>query len=408
MSERLENYANLIVKAGVNIQPGQLLVINAPIECAGFARLLCAKAFDAGAGDVFVFWKDELLRKLRLERAGIGYLEDVPRWQREARLHYVREKGACVISLAADDPDLLQGIDPHKAAAEHKALAAALKPYRHVMMSNQARWVVASVPTVGWAKKVFPGMSDADAVEALWQAIYHACRAEGDDPIAAWTRHIARMQARLERMNAYHFSALHYTSANGTDITVGLADDHLWCGGVEVDQHRIPFSANIPTEEIFTAPHKDRVDGIVKSTKPLLYNGILIEELSLTFNNGRVVDYAARANAETLGHLLETDDGSRYLGEIALVPYDSPISNTGILFYNTLFDENAACHFALGEAYPTTIGGEDRREEALIHKGLNTSLSHEDFMIGAADTAIDGITTSGERIAVFRQGNFVF
>lgn len=407
MAGLMENYADLIVRSGVNIQPGQVLVINAPIECSTFARLLCEKAYDAGAGDVFVFWNDELLRKLRLERAGFAHLEDVPDWQRDARMYYVQEKGACVISIAANDPDLLQGIDPHRAAAEHKALATALKPYRSFMMGNQARWVVASVPTVGWAKKVYPRLNDAAAVEALQQAIYKACRADVDDPVAAWAAHIAQMQTRLEKMNEYRFSALHYTSANGTDFTAGLADDHLWCGGIEYDPQQTSFSANIPTEEIFTAPHKDRADGIVKSTKPLLYNGILIEDFSLTFKDGRVVDFSARRCVETLGHLLEIDEGSRHLGEIALVPYDSPISNTGILFYNTLFDENAACHFALGEAYPTTIGGEDRSEEALIQKGLNTSLNHEDFMIGGPDTAIDGITNSGKLIPVFRNGNFV-
>lgn len=408
MAGLLENYAELIVRAGVNVQPGQIVMINSPVECAPFARLLCAKAFDMGAGDVFVFWNDGPLRKLRLERAGIGYLEDIPAWQRDARLYYVQEKGACVISIYADDPDLLRGVDVQKAAAEHKALATALKPYRSYMMNNEARWVVASVPTVGWAKKVFPQLSSSDAVEALQQAIYKACRADGENPLAAWQQHTAQMQARLTRMNDYRFAALHYTSNNGTDITVGLADDHLWCGGIEYDQQQIPFSANIPTEEIYTAPHKDRADGIVKSTKPLLYNGILIEELALTFKDGRVVDFSAREGAETLGHLLETDEGSRHLGEVALVPYDSPISNTGILFYNTLFDENAACHFALGEAYPTTICCDDRCEDALQRRGLNTSLNHEDFMIGAPDTTIDGITHSGKRIAVFRNGNFVF
>ncbi|MHB0935349.1 MAG: aminopeptidase [Armatimonadota bacterium] len=408
MAEQMQNYADLIVRAGVNVQPGQLLVVNAPIECAPFARLLCEKAYDAGAGDVHVFWNDELLRKLRLERADIPHLEDVPPWLLDARLYYVKEKGACVISIYAEDPDLLQNIDPDKAAAEHKAMASLMKPYRRFMMGNQARWCVVSVPTVGWATKVFPNLSNVDAVQALQQAIYQASRADVDDPVAAWKQHTAQMQARLDRMNNYRFSALHYTSGNGTDFTIGLADDHIWCGGIEYDPQHTQFSANIPTEEIFTAPHRDRADGIVKGSKPLLYNGILIQDLSLTFKDGRVVDFSARENAETLGHLLETDEGSRHLGEIALVPYDSPISNMGILFYNTLFDENAACHFALGEAYPTTIGGEDRSEEALKQKGLNTSLSHEDFMVGAADTNIDGITASGERIPVFRDGNFVF
>jgi len=408
MAGQKERYADLIVRAGVNVQPGQLLIINAPIECAPFARLLCEKAYDAGAGDVFVFWNDELLRKLRLERADTPYLEDVPPWQLDARMYYVREKGACVISIYADDPDLLRNIDADKAAAEHKAMRTMLKPYRRFMMGNNARWCVVSMPTAGWAKKVFPNLTADDAVEALQQAILKASRADGDDPVAAWAKHTAQMQARLEKMNDYRFSALHYTSSNGTDFTIGLADDHIRCGGIEYDPQQTPFSANIPTEEIFTAPHRERADGIVQASKPLLYNGILIEDLSLTFKDGRVVDFSARANAGTLGHLLETDEGSRHLGEVALVPYDSPISNTGILFYNTLFDENAACHFALGEAYPTTIGGEDRDEVTLQRKGLNTSLSHEDFMVGAADTAIDGITGSGERIAVFREGNFVF
>lgn len=408
MAAGLEKYAELIVRAGVNVQPGQLVVVNAPIECADFARLLCATALEAGAGDVFVFWNDDLLRKLRLERADLACLQDVPAWQREARLHYVQQKGACVISIAANDPDLLQGIDPQRAAAEHKALAAALKPYRSYMMSNQARWVVVACPTAGWARKVFPQLDEAGAVAALRDAILTACRADGDDPVAAWARHAARMQARLGRMNDYRFAALHYTGPNGTDLTVGLADDHRWCGGIEYDARQTPFSANIPTEEIFTAPHRERAEGVVRSTKPLLYNGILIEDFTLTFRDGQVVDFAARANAATLGHLLETDEGSRRLGEIALVPYDSPISNTGLLFYNTLFDENAACHLALGEAYPSTIGGDDRDDATLRRKGLNTSLSHEDFMIGDANTAIDGLTPAGARIPVFRDGNFVF
>jgi aminopeptidase len=408
MAVVMEQYADLIVRAGVNVQPGQMVVVNAPIECADFARLLCAKAFDAGAGDVFVFWKDDLLRKLRLERADIARLEEVPAWQCDARLYYVLDKGGCVISVYAEDPDLLQGIDARKAAAEHGATAAVLKPYRKVMMAHQARWVVVSVPTPGWARKVFPHLDEAAAMAALQAAILRAARADGDDPPADWARHTAQMQARLARMNDYRFAALHYTSANGTDFTVGLADDHVWCGGVDHDPQGVPFSANIPTEEIFTAPHRDRADGVVKATKPLMYNGILIEDLSLTFKDGRVVDYSARENAATLGTLLDTDEGSRHLGEVALVPYDSPISNTGILFYNTLFDENAACHLALGEAYPTTVRCDDPGEEALAGKGLNSSLNHEDFMIGAADTAIDGLTQDGARVPVFRGGNFVF
>lgn len=407
MDRLWQQFARLIVGEGVNIQPGQMLVINAPIAGAAFARQLAASAFDAGAADVQIFWDDEQVTKLRLERAPISALEDFPAWQSAARMHYMRDKGACVVSIYAEDPALLRDVDADKAAALFKARAQAFEEYRGFMMANKARWCVVSVPTPGWAKAVFPDMPEAVAMEALARAIFKATRADMPDPIAAWRAHDAETKQRIARMNELRFSALHFTSGNGTDLTVGLADEHIWCGGTEHDMHGVPFSPNIPTEEMFTAPHRDRVEGIVYSTKPLLYHGLLIEDFSLTFRGGRIVDYTARAGADTLGHLLDTDEGSRHIGEVALVAYDSPINATGLLFYNTLFDENASCHLALGKSYPMNFGGEDRGQAALDRLGYNTSLNHEDFMIGARDTAIDGITPSGERVPVFRDGNFV-
>ncbi|MDD4797456.1 MAG: aminopeptidase [Eubacteriales bacterium] len=405
MDQQMEQYANLIVREGVNVQPGQTMVVNAPVQCAAFAQALCRQAYQAGAAEAVVFWSDEVVNKIKLQYASDDVIGDVPQWFVDRATHYV-QKGACFVSISANDPELLKDVDPAKMALMSKVTRQALQEYRKYLMTNQGCWCVTAMATAPWAKKVFPGLGEQQAVDKLWQAILQASRADGDDPVGDWSRHVQSMKTRVDKLNAHHFDALHMTGANGTDLRIGLADDHIWCGGREESAKGILFSANIPSEEVFTAPHARRVDGKVVSTMPLIYNGVMIDGFSFTFKDGEVVDFAAREGYDTLKLLLDTDEGSLRIGEVALVPYDSPIRQTGILFYNTLFDENASCHLALGDGYATCIGGEDRTDAALEQKGLNRSLSHVDFMVGAADTRITGIKGDVE-IPVFEQGNWV-
>ncbi|MDD3243701.1 MAG: aminopeptidase [Eubacteriales bacterium] len=405
MDQKMENYAALIVREGVNVQPGQTMVVNAPVQCAAFAQALARQAYAAGAAEAVIFWSDEICRKIELMNAGEDVLTDVPQWMVDRNMHYVK-KGACFVSISASDPELMKDVDPKRMDAAVNALRRAQMEYRTYLMTNQGRWCVTAMPTAGWAKKVFPGLEEAAAMDKLWQAILKVSRADADDPVRAWQAHTQSMKTRIEKLNALRFDALRFTSANGTDLTVGLADDHIWGGGSEEDAHGVPFSANIPSEEIFTAPHAHRVDGKVASTKPLNHNGVLIENFTLTFKDGKVTDFTAEQGYDTLKYLLDTDEGARHIGEVALVPYDSPINQTGILFYNTLFDENASCHLALGDAYATCIAGEDRSDAALQAKGMNKSLIHVDFMVGGADTRIVGVKGAQET-PVFENGTWV-
>lgn len=405
MDQQMERYAQLIVCEGVNVQPGQTMVVNAPVQCAEFARALCRQAYHAGAAEAVVFWVDEVVNKIKLQNASDEVLSDVPQWFIDRTMHYV-QKGACFVSISASDPELMKDVDPVKAALVSKATHQALDAYRKYLMTNQGCWCVTAMPTPGWAKKVFPDISVEQAEEKLWKAILHTSRADGENPVQDWQHHVQAIKERVDKLNEYRFETLHFTSANGTDIRIGLADDHIWCGGQEESAKGVPFSANIPSEEVFTAPHAHRVDGKVFATMPLIYNGVMIDHFSFTFKEGKVVDFTAEEGYDTLKLLLDTDEGTTHIGEVALVPYDSPIRQTGILFYNTLFDENASCHLALGEAYATCVGGEDRSDEALQAKGLNRSLAHVDFMVGAADTRIAGIKDARETL-VFEQGNWV-
>ncbi len=406
-AELLQKYAELVVNVGVNIQKDQILVINSPIECADFARKISEAAFQAGAHDVVMSWGDELSAHIRYEHGKKELFTEFPEWRVKFYQGYA-EQGAAFVSIAARDPQIFSDIEPEKLKLANQAAGAALLEYRERLMSNKNTWCVVSVPTKGWAAKVFPEDTAEKAVEKLWQAIFKTVRiGEGIDTVAEWRRHIDFLQQAAKFLNEQKFVKLHYKNASGTDLEIELPEGHIWAGGAEKSELGIEFAANMPTEEVYSMPKRDGVNGTVAASKPLNYNGNLIENFKLVFKDGKVVDYTAEKGAEILKGLLETDEGASYLGEVALVPFDSPISQSGILFYNTLFDENASCHLALGKAYPTCIaGGEKMDSVTLLQHGVNNSLVHEDFMIGTRDLEIIGTTADGREIKIFEQGNF--
>ncbi|XOQ26779.1 MAG: Aminopeptidase [Mitsuokella multacida] len=405
----LQSYAKLVVRIGVNLQHDQILVINAPIECADFARVIAKEAFAAGAHDVVVSWGDEKLAHLRYAEGKTQLFTEFPEWRRAFYEDYAAQ-GAAFISIAARDPEIFSDIDPEKLKLANQAAGAALMEYRERLMNNRNTWCVVSVPTKGWAKKVFPELSEEEAVARLWQEIFQTVRVgDGLDTVKAWQEHIDFLHKAADFLNKNDFAKLHYTNGLGTDLTVELPEGHIWAGGAEKSELGIMFAANLPTEEVYTLPKRDGVNGIVYATKPLNFNGSLIENFHLRFKDGKVIDFAAEKGEEILKGLLETDEGSCYLGEVALVPFDSPISKSGVLFYNTLFDENAACHLALGKAYPTCLKGGDKMDSVtLLQHGVNDSLMHEDFMIGSRDLEIVGTRRDGTTVQVFHQGNFAF
>ncbi|BAL83853.1 putative aminopeptidase [Selenomonas ruminantium subsp. lactilytica TAM6421] len=403
----LKKYAELVVRVGVNIQKDQILVINTPIECAEFAREISKAAFAAGAHDVVMSWGDELSAHIRFENGKRELFTEFPEWRVKFCQGYA-EQGAAFVSIAARDPQIFSDIDPEKLKLANQAAGAALLEYRERLMSNKNTWCVVSVPTKGWAAKVFPEDMEEAAVEKLWQAIFQTVRiGEGVDTVEEWQKHTEFLQKAAAFLNEQKFTKLHYKNSMGTDLTIELPEGHIWSGGAEKSELGTVFVANMPTEEVFSLPKRDGVNGTVVASKPLNYNGNLIEGFKLTFKDGKVVDYGAEKGGEILKGLLETDEGASYLGEVALVPFDSPISQSGILFYNTLFDENASCHLALGKAYPTCIeGGENMDSVTLLQHGVNDSLVHEDFMVGTRDLEIIGTTADGREIKIFEQGNF--
>ncbi len=407
--ELLKQYAEFAVKVGANPQPCQTLIINAPLEGAEFARMCAEAGYDAGAKEVVVYYKDEKLARLQMQRTAVEVLEDVKPTLSRRYLDYIQsEGGACLLHIVAEDPDLYAGIDPEKIARASKARNIAMEEYRDYTMKDKIQWSIVAIPSVSWANKVFPG--DANAEEKLWKAIFDVCRVkEGGDVVSAWKEHVTKTAARRDRMNELNIDSLHYTSANGTDLVIGLADDAVWEGASSKTPEGYSFIANIPTEEVFTAPHKDRVDGIVHATKPYAYNGNVIDGFWLRFEKGKVVEYHADRNEEVLGKLLDTDEGARHIGEVALVPASSPINRSGLLFFNTLFDENAACHIAFGNGYPGTVkGGTTMTDDELLAHGVNKSLVHEDIMVGAEDMSIIATTKAGETVTIFEHGEWAF
>lgn len=404
----LIKYASLAVNIGVNIQKDNILVISSPIETAEFARLITEEAYKSGAKDVIVHYGDQKLTKIKLENSSLETISNIPEWQAESYNYYARQE-ACFISISASDPDGLKGVPVEKIGASQKARTSALKEYFDNSMSNKCRWCVLSVPTLSWAKKVFPKVSDDEAMESLWDVIFKTVRVDTENPVNAWKKHNAYLEEKIKFMNKNNFKSVHLKSANGTDLNIELPEGHIWAGGSEGDVNGIPFNANIPTEEVFTLPKKTGVNGIVYSSKPLSYGGNLIDNFSITFKDGKAIDFTAETGYDVLKQMLESDEGAKYLGEVAFVPYNSPISNSKLIFFNTLFDENAACHLAFGRAYESCVKDADKYSEEELEKiGVNNSVIHVDFMIGTSDLEITGINKNGEAIQIFSNGNWAF
>lgn len=404
--EQLAVYANILLTKGLNLQKGQILVINAPVESSAFVTILTKEAYTCGASQVVCNWRCDDTTRLRYEYESQEQFETFPDWRREFSLSYYRQNAA-FLSLISANPYLMSGIDTKKIFAWQKAQNEALKEYIDGMMASKTTWLVAAVPSKVWASILYPQLEDDAAYNALWNQILQSSRADGADPLADWDAHLANLAARRQWMTEQHFSALRYTNSLGTDLTIRLPEKHIWQGGAETSASGISFNANIPTEEIYTAPCADGVDGVVYSTKPLVYNGNVIDKFRLVFKDGKVVEAHAETGDDVLQKLVAIDEGAGRLGEVALIPYHSPISLSNILFYETLFDENASCHLALGASYPTCLaGGAEMTKEETEQAGLNDSMIHVDFMVGSPDLSITGIKADGSKVPIFLNGDW--
>lgn len=406
LARQLPLYARVLLEKGINLQKDQILVINTPVEAHSFASLLAEEAYKAGAAQVVFNWYCNETTRLRYQYETQDKFETVPQWRSEFNLYYYR-KGAAFLSLISADPYTMEGIDRKKIFAWQKAFHQAVKEYSDGMMASRINWLVAAVPGTVWAKLLYPELPEQEGMDKLWLQILDVSRCLGDDPLADWDKHLAELKQRREWLTAQQFTALEYTSPKGTKLTVGLPEHHIWQGGAESTTRGFLFNANIPTEEVYSAPQADRVDGVVWSTKPLVYNGNLIENFRFTFQDGKVVDVQAEKGEDILKDLIQMDEGACRLGEVALVPYHSPISLTNRIFYETLFDENAACHLALGDSYPTCLeNGPELTEAELKKAGLNDSMIHVDFMVGSPDLTITGIKKDGTKVPVFVDGDW--
>lgn len=400
--------AELAVKVGANVNKGQIVVVRVSTDTVEIAREVSKQAYLAGAKRVFIEWGDEFVSRDYLMFADDETLVEVPQFIID-KYHYYVDNNACFISISSPIPGLHKDVDPAKSQKSMIATSQAIHFWREHMMGNRSQWTIIAAPNAIWAKQVFPNLGEEEAVEKLWEAIFDASRVKVDsDPILEWAKHNEVLLAHNKVLNDYNFKHLHFKNSIGTDLIVELVEDHIWAGGGEHAANGTYFNPNIPTEETFTMPYKFGTRGKVVATKPLNYQGKLIENFWLEFKDGKVVDFGAQKEEATLKSLLDTDEGSRYIGEIALISHDSPISNTNILFLNTLFDENASCHMALGRAYPMNIkGGIGAPIAELAKKGYNNSMNHVDFMFGNEDMEIIGLTHDGVEVKVFEKGNFV-
>jgi aminopeptidase len=409
---KLELYAELVVKVALNVQPGQRVLIIGPLanggaslEAAPLARHIAKAAYKAGAPLVETIWGDEEMMLVRFKHAPRDSFDQYSAWLPKALEQHV-QAGHAIVSLSANDPDSLKDETPELVSAVHQAASRDVRPFREHISRNETNWAVIAGASAGWGRKIFPGLPTETAVAQLWDAIWKMTRLDTPDPVAAWETHLASLSARADYLNRKRYDALKYKGP-GTELTLGLPQGHLWVSGRTKTRHGIPFTANLPTEEVFSIAHKDRVDGVVRSSKPLSYGGTLIDGFTLTFEKGRVTKMTADRNGDMLQRLLDTDEGARRLGEVALVPHSSPISHSGLLFYNTLFDENAASHVALGNAYKFTLsGGNEMNQEDFERAGGNRSAIHVDFMIGSGDLDVDGVRPDGSAEPLMRKGEW--
>ncbi len=402
----LRSYARLIARMGVNIQKGQDVNIYAELDQPGFVELLVDECYKAGARKVSVEFSHQPLEKLHVRHRSVTTLSKVEEWEKARLQHYV-DTLPCRIYLASEDPDGLKGINQKKLAKADMKRYPVIKPYRD-KLENRHQWCIAAVPGAAWAKKLFPELSKGRAIEKLWEAILFTSRVT-DDPVAAWQAHNKDLKDRCTYLNSLGIAELRYRGDNGTDLTVGMIPEAEFKGGGDTTLQGVFFDPNIPTEECFISPMRGKAEGIVYSTKPLSYNGQLIEDFSVRFENGKAVEVKAAKNQALLEQMISMDEGAAYLGECALVPVDSPISQSGLLFYNTLFDENAACHLALGMGFADTIKGfENKTLEECRELGINDSMIHEDFMIGYEGLDIDAVTRDGKTVPILRRGKWAF
>ncbi len=404
MEEKLQEYARLLVRVGLNVQKGQDLIISCPVECAYFARLCAAEAYEIGCREVVMNWHDDAMSRMKYLQAAEDVFETVPVW-RERFFNDYAKAGAAYLAISATDPENLKGVDPQRIVKSQQASGKALKDFDRLQMASGFPWCIASIPIPSWAGRVFPDAPDA--VDRLWDAIFAAVRISGDGKcVEKWQSHLDTLHRRVEKLNSLRLASLHYTNSLGTDLTIRLPQGHVWEAGNDVTPKGQTFIANIPTEEIYTAPLKTGIDGVVYSAMPLVNDGNIIDKFHFVVKEGKIVEAHAEKGEDSLLAAISLDEGARYFGEVALVPYDSPISNQKILYYNTLFDENAACHLAFGEAYPCIEGGRDMTKEELKARGLNDSITHVDFMVGTPDLSIVGTTQDGRQVPIFVDGNF--
>jgi aminopeptidase len=403
---QFDAYAETTVRVGVNLQPNQALFIDASTDTAPFVRLLVEKAYQAGASDVHVEWRDPHVNKSRLLFASLPALSSFPAWKAGSR-NEMAKAGAAFINVLTPQPVFYKEVPEERTAIAQRATQHGLSEYRQYAMSNKVSWCLVALASPEWADQVFPHLPVETRLSKLWETVFHVTRMDLDNPREAWEKHSARLQEKRHQLTNQQYRRLRFT-APGTDLTIDLPHKHIWHGGGATTQEGVFFLPNIPTEEVFTAPHRTGVNGVVQSTKPLYHGGQVIDNFSLEFKDGRIIHYQAEVGYETLKSILETDDGSHYLGEVALVPHSSPISKEGVTFYNTLYDENASCHIAIGASYPFTLeeGTTMSKDELLAH-GMNVSLEHVDFMIGSAQLNIDALTCTGEWEPLFRGGEWV-
>lgn len=404
----IKNYAELLVRVGVNLQKGEKLVVSAPVIAADLTRAIVKCAYKNGAREVEVLWKDQEIEKLGLKNRTVKSLSVVPDWAKAQRESYIEEK-ICYIVIVSDNPDAMKSVSSKKISAAGKARRKAFQKFSDYTSSNKIRWTLAAYPNKAWAKKVYPDCSTSVALKKLWEAIISCVRLDKPSFIDAWDEHQSSLQRRCEFLNKAKIKRFIYKNSIGTDFSVGMPKNYVFCGGAELGAlDGIPFTANLPTEEVFSSPDRLTANGKLISSMPLSSNGKIIDNFWIKFKDGRIIDYGAEKGLDTLREIIETDEGSHYLGEIALVGFDSPVRKQNVLFFETLFDENASCHFAIGDSYPNCVeGGGDMDEKSLLAAGLNVSLEHTDFMVGTKDLSISCETEDGRLFDVFVNGEWV-
>lgn len=406
LNDRINKFAELAIKTGINVQKGETVLIRTDISSYDFARRCVDEAYKAGAKHVYVEYSDEYITRKKYMDAPSEAFDEYPQWQSDKYTQIAKEGGS-FLSIVSNDPDLMKGVDPDRIGRFQKVAGGYLKEWRSYTLSDKVKWSIVAVPSLAWAKRVHPELSAEDAIKELWENILDCSRIT-DDPIFEWDNHNKNLKEKTKFMNDMDFKELRYKSSK-TDLVIGLPEGHKWVSGASSDPSGTPFNPNIPTEEVFGMPHKYKVDGTVYSTKPLVYAGSLIDNFWIKFKEGKIVEFDAEVGKENLKLLVETDEGSCRLGEVALVPYSSPISDKNIIFYTTLFDENASCHLAIGAAYSSCIkNGDQFTEEEKDSIGMNVSMTHVDFMVGDKDLDIVGVKKNGEHFQVFKDGNWAF